>query len=590
MKSFFVSVLCFVVSCPVILGQDNPCGGECVVTSIAPGQPFENSFPASNCALPSGAPADAYRFSVDEPSRVRLEIRSSGFDPVLEIRNTRCQATGQGESCGADTVCVERDLPAGTYYAVISAKERVIGRREFQLGLAIRRTFFSPCLAGTISCFEEVQGRLDSSDCVEEPHQDYLEYWRFVADAPTTVNVFVTSGQIDSQLRILTSENARVASDVFHSGEPRNASVEGVDLDAGTYYIEVGGFDPNQQGDYDLVVTCGSIGPCLAGTVSCGDLVRGSLSNSDCVEEPHQDYVEYWELDVPEDLTVDVYVRSTEIDSQLRILTGDEVSLASDIFHSGGARDASVFGVDLAAGTYYIEVAGFDPNQRGDYDLEIACSSFDYCLAGRIGCNEEVRGTLGSSDCVTLPHRDQFEYWEFDVASPTTVDVFVQSKEIDSQLRIFDSSESRVASDVSHTGGPRNAEVTGVNLSPGTYYIEVSGFDPAQWGDYELSVICERSGSARQRAGDCTQDGIVDISDGICLLSFLFLGRPSQLPCASGDESDPANIALLDNDRSGSIDLTDGIYIFTYLFLGGRPPHLGEQCVEIDGCGSTCAQ
>ena len=76
-----------------------------------------------------------------------------------------------------------------------------------------------------------------------------------------------------------------------------------------------------------------------------------------------------------------------------------------------------------------------------------------------------------------------------------------------------------------------------------------------------------RAQSEFQR-GDANGDLVLDISDGVAVLNFLFLGV-SSVAC---DDA-------LDTDDSGSLDLSDGIGLFNFLFLGGeppRPPH--EEC------------
>ncbi|HVR73300.1 MAG TPA: hypothetical protein VMT52_03175 [Planctomycetota bacterium] len=66
----------------------------------------------------------------------------------------------------------------------------------------------------------------------------------------------------------------------------------------------------------------------------------------------------------------------------------------------------------------------------------------------------------------------------------------------------------------------------------------------------------------RFHRGDPNASGNVDISDGITIFGFLFLGDPPGLTC---DESADAN----NDDR---IDLSDGIYLLDWLFLGGAEP------------------
>ena len=63
------------------------------------------------------------------------------------------------------------------------------------------------------------------------------------------------------------------------------------------------------------------------------------------------------------------------------------------------------------------------------------------------------------------------------------------------------------------------------------------------------------------RRGDVNDDARVDISDGVGLLGFLFLGG-----------SAPGCTDAADANDSGDVGLSDAIFIFGFLFLGGDPP------------------
>jgi len=82
------------------------------------------------------------------------------------------------------------------------------------------------------------------------------------------------------------------------------------------------------------------------------------------------------------------------------------------------------------------------------------------------------------------------------------------------------------------------------------------------------------------RAGDCNNDGALDLSDVICLLGHIFQGSPASLPCNTA----AANLALMDSNRDGGVDLSDAIYKLTYLFQGGAPPEQGEGCIVMVDC------
>lgn len=63
------------------------------------------------------------------------------------------------------------------------------------------------------------------------------------------------------------------------------------------------------------------------------------------------------------------------------------------------------------------------------------------------------------------------------------------------------------------------------------------------------------------RRGDANIDAAVDISDGIAILRYLFLG-----------DAEPSCADAADTNDSGGIDLSDGIAVFAYLFNGAAPP------------------
>lgn len=80
--------------------------------------------------------------------------------------------------------------------------------------------------------------------------------------------------------------------------------------------------------------------------------------------------------------------------------------------------------------------------------------------------------------------------------------------------------------------------------------------------------------------GDCNDDGIVNIADGIWTLNELFQSGPSA-GCA----------AACDANGDGMVDASDATYIFTYRFSGGAPPPAPFPDCGDDGgvdCVSSC--
>ncbi|MEM7263244.1 MAG: discoidin domain-containing protein, partial [Planctomycetota bacterium] len=79
--------------------------------------------------------------------------------------------------------------------------------------------------------------------------------------------------------------------------------------------------------------------------------------------------------------------------------------------------------------------------------------------------------------------------------------------------------------------------------------------------------------------GDPDASGAINITDGIFLLNFLFLGGPAPGCRDAGDADD-----------SGAINITDGIFVLNFLFLGGpNPPGPYPDCgVDTTDDTTTC--
>ena len=74
------------------------------------------------------------------------------------------------------------------------------------------------------------------------------------------------------------------------------------------------------------------------------------------------------------------------------------------------------------------------------------------------------------------------------------------------------------------------------------------------------------------RRGDANTDGDVNLSDGIRILDFLFLGD-WDLPCSDAGDA----------DDDGVVNLGDSVHLFAFLFRGGRaPPAPGPLACGVD--------
>ncbi len=91
-----------------------------------------------------------------------------------------------------------------------------------------------------------------------------------------------------------------------------------------------------------------------------------------------------------------------------------------------------------------------------------------------------------------------------------------------------------------------------------------------------------------QLPSDFNQDGIVDLSDAISLLLFLFTSDMVSLPCEGGVTETGGNRLLLDANNDTAVDLADVVYLLAYLFNHGDAPAQGTSCILIENCPNAC--
>lgn len=110
--------------------------------------------------------------------------------------------------------------------------------------------------------------------------------------------------------------------------------------------------------------------------------------------------------------------------------------------------------------------------------------------------------------------------------------------------------------------GRPNKESTAINFTQaGDYTYEVTVSDGNGQDTARANITVEGAPEDVFRRGDSNSDSKVDLSDGIHILSILFLGFAG-----------PDCLDASDSNNDGSFDLTDAIVVFNYLFLGGSPP------------------
>jgi hypothetical protein len=102
----------------------------------------------------------------------------------------------------------------------------------------------------------------------------------------------------------------------------------------------------------------------------------------------------------------------------------------------------------------------------------------------------------------------------------------------------------------------------------------------------EEVVPTECDTSPELLSADCSGDGILDVSDPICLLGWLFLGGrgPHCIPASGRDVpcSERPEFYSADGNGDGIVDVSDAIRILGWLFLGSPAPECPRFPVSLE--------
>jgi hypothetical protein len=93
----------------------------------------------------------------------------------------------------------------------------------------------------------------------------------------------------------------------------------------------------------------------------------------------------------------------------------------------------------------------------------------------------------------------------------------------------------------------------------------IAGGDFTQAGGIPANYLARWDGTSWSRVGyicgDASGDGVIDISDVVYLINYLFVGGPAPVPLGAGDAN-----------SDGVVDVSDVVYLINYLFAGGPHP------------------
>ncbi len=314
--------------------------------------------------------------------------------------------------------------------------------------------------ATSISADSTTSGYISSGD---------NDYFKITLTTSGTLTLSTTSS-MDTYGVLYNSSGTQIAYN-DESGSGSNFQIE-KELDAGTYYVKVKGYYSTTTGSYTL------------------------NSSFEADSDDHGDYT-YTATSISSDSTTSGYISSSDDDyfkitltssGTLTLTTTSSINTYGTLYNSYGTQIASNYSSgsgsnfkiekELDAGTYYLKVEGYYSTTTGSYTLNSSFEaensySFEYTT---VSANSSTYGYISSSD--------EQDIYRVDVSSYGTLTVSTTSS-FDTVGYLYDSSQSQLTSN-DDSGSGSNFEFS-YSVSPGTYFIAVSGYSGAT-GSYTLNV------------------------------------------------------------------------------------------------------
>lgn len=446
--------------------EDDPC---VATTPIAVGQSMNGQLDEGDCRQPDGALGDRWGLELTEQTSLQIDLTSSVFDPVLELRSQSGAVLARNDDFQSLNSRINHTLPAGSYVILArSYGERMAG--SYQLTVA-EGPDCSP--VGELEVGQSVAGSLTSDDCVFDHFT--IDNWTLEVTSPQELRIEMRSDDFDVAL-LLRDERG----DVYYGAGPNGPSGDAimeVDLPPGRWTVSAGGTTTGTS--YSL--TADLAPPCAPGTdMRIGHSVSGDISWSDCLFDGWAP-ADSFAVTLDAESAIDIRLKSADFEPfmVLRDQTGRDVAVGWADMTAGTARIRT----SLEAGTYALFALSYDWPPEGAYQLSIA--DIECSAMGSLGVDESASGTLTVDDCARAGGAYQ-DLWELDVTADATVRIDLTSPDFDAYLTLRDDLDDVIATD--DDGGSGLDSRIEVALAAGAYTISASSFGAGQTGAYDLAT------------------------------------------------------------------------------------------------------
>ena len=221
-------------------------------------------------------------------------------------------------------------------------------------------------------------------------------------------------------------------------------------------------------------------------TIAVGQTRSGTLSASSgrsggCPEC----FADLYRFSINSPQTLLMSMNSEAFDTYLVVLdTNGNVVVEDD--DSGAGANAQIYQT-FAAGTYLIEASSLEPGLGGPYSLILETAAPPEVKPINVG--QTVTGALTTSSGRSVGCAGCFtDLYRFSITAERNLEIALRSEEFDAFLRVLDVNGETVSNNDDENDNSTDSRIAG-NLSPGTYSIEATTYEPGAVGAYTLSLL-----------------------------------------------------------------------------------------------------
>ncbi|HYD64540.1 PPC domain-containing protein [Azospirillum sp.] len=439
-----------------------------------------------NDAVGSDDTNDYYRFTTSEVTNFQLSMTGLSADADVKLLDSSgFTSLGSSSASGSAPEAISlSSLPAGTYYVRVYPYGGTT--TDYTLTLSATSTGPAPgtdAVGNTMATASNLgilaTGGQSAFDSIGAADAD--DYYQFTTNTAGDLSLSLTGMTGNGDVELFDSFGASVSYSSSYGSASESLSVS--DLAAGVYYVRVYSYDYAST-PYSLSLSLAEPPP--ADTVGNTMTAASSLTWAGATAQSTSEHIggtdthDHYRLVLTEPVNLTASLTGLTQDANVRLLgaTGLPVSAAVGGSNTGTA-DETLMAADLAAGTYYLDVA---PAVSGgavtSYTLSFTAPS---ALPPDNAGNTQAAARMieaGETEQTFSDHigrgSDSDDYYKFVTTDDTNLSVNLSGLGTNADIKLLGATGAAVTGTTGGTSTGTTAEtLTRSALPAGTYYLRV---------------------------------------------------------------------------------------------------------------------